>query len=455
MKKPSKKVPRPAMDLAEVTLERLAWGGRAVGKTQTGKVVFVAKAVPGDKVLARLERQKSNYGEGRVHAILAPSPDRVQPRCKFFSHCGGCQWLCVAPSRQRSEKETMLRWSLRDHLGGVEPDPLTWAEADLGYRHRGDFHVHATGGTVLLGFYQDVSHKVVNLDICPLFSRRFNEVYGEVRRRLKVHPLAWRLGKLTLAASEREDVFAAHLHLQRGPTAPQAEDLLGALEGCGLTGILATPEKNPGQVLAMAGRPTLTYGVEFDLAGERQEVALEVGVRSFTQAHYGLNRRLVARALRWLGLSPGERLLDLYAGAGNFSVPAASLCGDVVAVEASPWACEDGRANARGLGLHNLRHMEGDSAQAVEDLAAREEKMDAVLLDPPRTGALEVVSRLADLRPSRIAYLSCNLPTLARDLGVLAACGYRLTRVAGFDLFPQTYNLETLCLLEPSADGSP
>jgi 23S rRNA (uracil1939-C5)-methyltransferase len=443
------------MDLAEVTLERLAWGGRAVGKTQAGKVVFVAKAVPGDKVLTRLERQKSHYGEGRVHAVLSPSPDRVEPRCKFFSHCGGCQWLCVAPSRQRSEKETMLRWSLRDLLGGVEPDPLAWAEADLGYRHRGDFHVHATGGTVLLGFYQDASHKVVNLDICPLFSRRFNEVYGEVRRRLKVHPLAWRLGKLTVAASEGEDAFAAHLHLLRDVPSPQAEDLMSALEGSGLAGILATPGKNPGEVLAQAGRPVLTYGVEFDVSGERKEVALEVGVRSFTQAHYSLNRKLVARALDWLGLSPDERLLDLYAGAGNFSVPAAALCKEVVAVEGAPWASDDGKANARRLELHNLKHIQGDSSEAVEAFISGGDRFDAVLLDPPRTGALEVVKMLANLRPSRIAYISCNLPTLARDLEILAASGYRLTRVAGFDLFPQTYNLETLCLLEPASGGSP
>lgn len=439
--------------LAEVTLERLAWGGRAVGKTPEGKVVFVAKAAPGDKVLARLERQKSHYGEGRVHAVLSPSPDRVEPRCKFFSHCGGCQWLCVAPARQRAEKETMLRWALRESLGDLCPEPIAYAEPDLGYRHRGDFHLHATGGTVLLGFYQDASHKVVNLDICPLFSRRFNEVYGELRRRLKAHPLAVRLGGISLAASEDESAFAAHLHLLRGGGPAEAHEILVALEGSGLTGGVATPEKRPGEILDEVGQTGLTYAVEFPAQGGVREVTLRVGVRSFTQAHYALNRRLVAGALEWLSLTKGERFLDLYAGAGNFSVPAAHLCGGVVAVEEAPWACADGRANAERLGLGNLTHLQGDAVTAAAEFAGRGERVDAVLLDPPRTGAAEAVPWLAKLRPSRIVYISCNLPTLARDLSLLAGAGYRPTRVRGFDLFPQTYNLETLCLLEPG--GSP
>lgn len=438
-----------------MSLERLAWGGRAVGKTPEGKVVFVAKAVPGDKVLARLERQKSHYGEGRVHAVLSASPDRVDPRCKFFSHCGGCQWLCVAPARQRAEKETMLRWSLRDHLGEIEPGPLAFAEGDLGYRHRGEFHVHASGAQILLGFYQDSSHKVVNVDVCPLFSRRFNEIYGEIRRRLKANPLAADLARLTVAASEAEDRFAAHLHLRRGSGIQKAHEMFGVLEGSGLAGILATHEKNAGGILLETGDTVLSYGVGFMRSGSPVEVELRVGVRSFTQAHYALNRRLVAEAMDWLGLSPGERLLDLFAGAGNFSVPAAHLCKEVVAVEEAPWACEDGRLNARRLRLENLVHLQGDAAHVALDLGENGEPFQAILLDPPRDGAAEVIPAIKKLSPLRIVYVSCNLPTLARDLATLAAAGYKLTRVRGFDLFPQTYSLETLCLLERTGSGTP
>jgi 23S rRNA (uracil1939-C5)-methyltransferase len=435
--------------LVEVTLERLAWGGRAVGKSPDGKVVFVAKAAPGDKVLARLERQKSHYGEGRVHAVLSPSPDRVAPRCKFFSHCGGCQWLCVAPARQRAEKETMLRWALRESLHGCEPEALAFAEADLGYRHRGDFHLHATGGTVHLGFYQDATHKVVNLDTCPLFSRRFNEVYGELRRRLKAHPLAIRLDGLTLAASEDEGAFAAHLRLLRGGGPVEAHEILKSLWGCGISGGLATPAKRPEEILAEMGRTDLTYGVEFGSGDGRVDVLLQVGVRSFTQAHFALNRTLVAQTLDWLALSGADRLLDLYAGAGNFSVPAARMCREVLAVEGAPWACADGRANAARQGLGNLVHVEDSAEARVAALADQGERFDAVLLDPPRSGAAGALDLIARLRPSRIAYVSCNLPTLGRDLATFEGLGYALARVRGFDLFPQTYNLETLCLLRP------
>lgn len=454
-KSPLRKGGPRSPNLAEVTLDRLAWGGRAVGKTPDGKVVFVSKAVPGDRVLARLDRQKSRYGEGRIHAVLSPSPDRVEPRCKFFSHCGGCQWLCVAPARQRSEKEVMLRWSLREHLEGLEPEPMAWGETDLGYRHRGEFHVHPTGGSILLGFHQEASHKVINLDVCPLFSRRFNGVYGEVRGRLKATPAGAQIGRMILSASEAEDAFVAHLHLRRGTHMAEAEALAETLAGTGLTGLLATLEKGPGEPSLERGETRLSYAVEAPGPLGPVEVTLRVGVRSFTQAHYTLNRTLVAEAMRWLSLRPGESLLDLYAGAGNFSVPAAILCGAVTAVEESPWACADGVANAERLGLGHLRHIQGDAGAAASELAEGGERFDAALLDPPRTGAAEVVPALGRLRPARIAYLSCNLPTLARDLGLFREAGYRLSGVRGFDLFPQTYHLETLCLLERCGGGTP
>jgi 23S rRNA (uracil1939-C5)-methyltransferase len=366
-----------------VTLERLAWGGRAVGKTPDGKVVFVSKAVPGDRVLARLDRQKSRYGEGRIHAVLSPSPDRVEPRCKFFSHCGGCQWLCVAPARQRSEKEVMLRWSLREHLEDLEPEPLAWGETDLGYRHRGEFHVHPTGGSILIGFHQEATHKVINLDVCPLFSRRFNGVYGEVRGRLKSFAGAAQVGRVILSASEAEDAFVAHFHLRRGTSRAEAEALAGALAGAGLMGLLATIDKAPGDPLLEQGETRLSYTVEAPGPEGPRVLALRVGVRSFTQAHYALNRDLVTQAMRWLALRPGERLLDLYAGAGNFSAPAATLCGAVTAVEESPWACADGVANADRLGLDHLLHLRGDAGAVASELVEGGERFDAALLDPP------------------------------------------------------------------------
>lgn len=425
----------------EVTVDRLAWGGRGVGRP-AGKVVFVSKAVPGDRLKVALTKTRTSFCEGRIATVLEPSPDRVVPECPWFDRCGGCQWLAVNYSRQAQEKNAMLRHALRRHIVHAIVEMLVPADPALAYRHRGDFHAQTGPGGFRLGFYEEGSHRLVEASGCLLFAPAFCASLERVRHALAKTPAAVALGRLTLASSEGEEAArVAHARLRPGTSAQDAAALVRCMMASGLEAVLATDGT---RVLASEGTPRIRFGVP----GPAGDLPLSAEIRSFTQAHFPMNRLLVEAAVGWLGVRVGDRLLDLYSGVGNFTLPLALRCGEVVAVEGSPTACADARANGAAHGAQNILHLEGDAAVETARLAQAGERFDAVLLDPPRTGAREVIPALARLGASRLLYISCNLPCLERDLGLLGDLGYTPTRIRGFDCFPQTYGLETLCLLE-------
>jgi 23S rRNA (uracil1939-C5)-methyltransferase len=408
-------------------------------------VLFIAQAVPGDKVLCRLEKVKSSFAEGRVTAILSPSPRRVEPKCKFFGHCGGCQWLAAEYPLQLEQKESLVRQALRAHLSGAEMEPIAAAEPARGYRHRGDFHVRPSGDGVVVGFYMEASHRLVNLDFCLLFDQAFNARYAALRKTLQSCPAARHLAGFTLARSEEGDRYALHLRTLDSALAEDPARLLQAADLSGLGDALVSPIRNVSDLLAAKGDPSVTYTLP---GPDGRPIELRADVRSFTQAHYPLNRSLVETAVRFLSPAPGGRLLDLYSGIGNFTIPLALAGAEVTAVESSPFAHADAQANAARLPGCRIRHLHGDAARWTGLLADGGERFDGALLDPPRSGAKEILPGLLGIAPPQILYVSCNLPALERDLGLLRAGGYRLLRLRPFDAFPQTYGVETLALLE-------
>jgi|WetSurMetagenome_2_1015567.scaffolds.fasta_scaffold04763_9 23S rRNA (uracil1939-C5)-methyltransferase len=432
-----------AKETFELEVERLTWGGRALGR-HGGKVVFVPKGVPGDRLQVEVTRDKKSFSEARLLEVLSPGAGRVDPGCPWFSRCGGCQWLAAHYATQVSQKEALLRSALRHHLEGLELEPLSPADPTHRYRHRGDFHVQPSGDGARLGFFEEGSHRLVEVSGCLLFEPGFDEGLTRVRKVLEHEPTARALERLTLAHSEGDSgALVVHGRLRRGAGEHEAASLAERLMGAGLRGaVLSGAMLDP--ALAEAGDRFISFGVP----GPGGDMMLRADVRSFTQAHFAMNRELVRAASAWLTPSSAERVLDLYSGVGNFSLPLATACAEVVAVEGSSTACADALANACANGIANIRHVEGAVAPALERLASEGERFEAVLLDPPRTGAREALDALARLEPSRILYIACNLSALERDLGVLTGLGYRPIRVRGFDCFPQTYALETLCLLE-------
>jgi 23S rRNA (uracil1939-C5)-methyltransferase len=376
-------------------------------------------------VEARVVEHRSGYLRAELRQLRSAGPDRTTPRCPVFGRCGGCQWQHVTPAAQRVAKAAIVAEQLA-RLGGLRDadvrPPRAPAEA-WGYRTRITLAVDGRR----LGFRQARSHALVEIDDCAIADPAL-VAHLQVARAW-VAALETAPARVTLARAPEGVVLVGHTRTRWRPAdAAATEELLAgtpSLRGAVLTG---------GERLVV-GDPRLCVPLEPDLA-------LEVPADAFTQASPTANLLLVATVLELGEFRPGQRALDLYCGAGNFSLPLARRGVDVVGVERSAVAVEAARTNAARLGLGGARFTCAPVGPALARLPAQ--ALDAVVLDPPRAGAADILAALAARRAARVLYVSCDPATLARDAGGLVAAGYRLGGVQPIDAFPQTYHVETV-----------
>jgi tRNA/tmRNA/rRNA uracil-C5-methylase (TrmA/RlmC/RlmD family) len=391
--------------LLDLTVERAAPGGDCVAHAPDGRVVFIRGALPGEQVRVRLTDENKRLLRADTVEVLKASADRVTPPCPLAvpGRCGGCDWQHASVAAARDLKGQVLREQLV-RLGGIDPGPVSVQAPrstpdGLGWRTRVQVSVGRDGSRGLL---RHRSHAVERVRHCPIS-----------------HPLVEQAG------AWRTD----------GPQAHRVAH-------------------QPRPRVAFAASAT-TGEVVIDDDGTLVHRALEhdfrVGGGGFWQVHPDAPQLLADAVLEALGPQPGERALDLYAGAGLFSYALGSSGVRVTAVEMVPGAAADARENCSGL---DVTVQTADVADAVGTLLdVRDGPVDLVVLDPPRTGAsAEIMRALAALRPRAIAYVSCDGATLARDVRAAREAGYRLQRLRAFDLFPMTAHLECLALLTP-ADG--
>jgi 23S rRNA (uracil1939-C5)-methyltransferase len=407
----------------ELAVERLTYGPAALSHLG-GQVVFVALAAPGDRVRARIVARRRGYLQAEVEQVLAAGSARAVPGCPAFPECGGCQWQHVTPPAQHAAKRAVVAEQLARlaRLRTAEVLPALTAD-DWAYRAR--ITLAAEGRR--LGYHRAASHRLVEIGGCPIADpvvsahvRAARELAAQLRTAVE---------RLTIAAAPGGVVFVARL--RRGAVEADrraAETLL--VERPSVRGIVLL---GAGQRLVLGDvcvRVVLEPGLD-----------VEVPADVFTQVNPAGNRLLVATALAFAGAGPGSRVLDLYAGAGNFALPLARRGARVHAIERSALAVDVGRLNAHRLGLDvRLEHGDVAAALAREPVGAA----DVVVLDPPRRGAGDAIAALGRLRAPRLVYVSCDPATLARDVGALLAGGYRLGRIQPIDLFPQTYHVETV-----------
>ena len=427
-----------ASEPIELTIERPVAGGRMLARAD-GRVVLVAGAIPGETVRARIERVERGVAFARVEAVLTPSPDRREPF--FDAACGGGVYAHVDPARQVALKREVILDGLRRGAGITWEQPLVVAASpERGYRLRARLHVR--DGRI--GFFKEGTH--VLCDAAP--SAQLDTATLDVAHRL-VDALGAVFGASSaesLEVSENLDGSerAVHLHpIDRalvGTTMPAS--LAARLLVDGLTGLSVATIG--GGTVTLAGDPTVGDDLARIARGAPPGVRLRRHAASFFQG----NRFLVAALTQAVvDAVPGDGpVWDLYAGVGLF---AAALCATgrdrVTAVEGDPVTSADLRANAADFG----GRLEVE-ARAVEDVLARTPlPADAtVIVDPPRTGLSKAVTAaLAASAARRIVYVSCDVATLARDLKVLAASGFALVSLEGFDLFPNTAHVETLAVL--------
>ncbi len=443
--------------------ERIEWlhidgldlEARGVARSESGKVVFVDNALPGEAVQARIGRSKRNWEQGEAIAWRKTSPSRVTPRCPHFGVCGGCSMQHIDPAAQIAFKQRTLEDDLW-HLGRVRPRTVLRPIAGpaWGYRARARLTVRVVPkkGGVLVGFHERRSSYVADMKSCDVLPPKVSALLLPLRALIASLSCPDRLPQIELAMGE--DVTALVLrHLV--PLSNADRDALLAFGRAHEVQWWLQP-KGPDSVhlLAPDDRP-----LQYDLP--------EFGVRNpyrptdFTQVNPAINRTLVGRALRLLDPQPGERVIDWFCGLGNFTLPIATRAAAVLGVEGSPALLARALDNAVHNGLQDrvqyaARNLFDIDAPALREFGAA----DRWLIDPPREGALALCKALAAAvqegllpAPRRIVYVSCNPATLARDAGLLVhQAGYTLRAAGVVNMFPHTAHVESIAVFESEGE---
>ena len=418
-------------DALEITISGLGSAGDGVGRLADGQVVFVPRALPGDRVRVRLGQKRKQLQFAELIAVLSPSPDRVESLCPTHA-CGGCGLKELSIAAQADIKRRRIVETMR-RIGRLDIDamlgPIRQSSPGWRTRHRVRLHAAWSAGQWHLGYFAQRSRTLIALDQCPILWPELEQAALALGDSLGSLPAAAQLEEVEIAFSRCDGRAAAQL-VGAGPMAAYQRWLGDGVPG-GLAGMAIVA--NDGSV--QHGNLGLRY--DHRRAGEF-DLQFEPGV--FTQANPEMNDELVAAVLAALAPSHSKRVVELHSGIGNFSVPLRLAGIDGVTVERDAHAAALCRQNGSHAGVCLDVRAESDS-EVVGNL----EDFHAVLLDPPRTGAHEAVAAIASRRSvERVVYVSCDVATLARDAGLLTAAGFAIVAAAAFDMFPQTPHVETL-----------
>ena len=427
----------------EAVVTGLSHEGRGIVPVD-GKTVFVHGALPGERVIFRYTRTHRRFDEGVAIEILDAAPDRVAPACAAYSVCGGCSLQHMQSERQIAFKESVLL-ELFQRFGEVAPETVLppLRDAVWGYRRKARLAVKQVPGKgrVLVGFRERGSPFVADMRACEVLDPRVGHRLEELSALVGGLGIADRIPQIEVAIGD-EDVTLVFRNL----SPPGAQDLQ-ELAAWGRTRgiqIYLQPGNESTITPVWPESPELTYSTG--------DVRLHFLPTDFTQVNAGINRQMLARAMELLAPRPEDRILDLFCGIGNFSLPLARCAGEVAGVEGEESLVRRARENATLNCIGNAAFHVADLSKPVDHLPWARSAFSKVLLDPPRTGAADILPQVADLGAKRILYISCNPATLARDAGALVHDhGYLLRQAGVMDMFPHTAHVESIALFERQA----
>ncbi|TAM92991.1 MAG: 23S rRNA (uracil(1939)-C(5))-methyltransferase RlmD [Rhodanobacteraceae bacterium] len=432
---------QPSRDASfETSIDDLSHDGRGVAHVD-GKTVFVADALPGERVRAKLVRRHRHFDEARVDEILTASPDRVAPRCRHFGVCGGCVLQHLAPAAQIAAKQNVLAQNFA-RIGHVEPAhwlaPLT---SDVwGYRRRARLsvkHVPKKGKT-LVGFRERDPRFVADLVRCDVLDPALGERLDALGALLNALEGAASIPQIEFSAGDAARVLVFR-HLQ--PLSSGDEEKMAAFGREHDFVIMLQPGGTDSVHALQPGSVELHYALP------AYDLKLAFAPLDFVQVNAGINQKMIAHALELLRPEPTDRVLDLFCGIGNFSLPIARHAGHVCGVEGDAGLVERARANAAANGIGNAEFHLGDLAGQVRGSAWARADWELILLDPPRSGAEELLKQLPGRSVRRVVYVSCHPASLARDAGTLVRVhGFTLEAAGVMDMFPHTAHVESIAL---------
>jgi 23S rRNA (uracil1939-C5)-methyltransferase len=427
----------------ELVIEALSHDGRGIARPE-GKTTFIEGALPGETVLCQYTMQRSKFDEGRAVEIRQASAHRVTPPCAHASLCGGCSLQHMDSAEQVNVKQDILAQQLQ-HFGGLVPQrwleplrgPLT------GYRTKARLGVKYVEAReqVLVGFREKRSSFIAVLQHCEVLIPAVGHALEDIAACLNGLESKRRIPQIEVAAGD-DEIALVFRHLDE----LSADDQQQLVDFCQQRGwhcyLQPGNEQTVHRVWPQQGEQRLFYShPEFELK-------LAFHTTDFTQVNAQINRAMVPLALDLLDVQPQHRVLDLFCGLGNFTLPLARRAEQVIGVEGSETMVERGYENARANAVSNADFYAFDLTQEAKKQPWASGKYDRVLIDPPRTGALEMMPLVARCGAQKIVYVSCNPATLARDAGELVKHGYRLVAAGVMDMFPHTTHVESIALFE-------
>ncbi|MBK1734790.1 23S rRNA (uracil(1939)-C(5))-methyltransferase [Halorhodospira abdelmalekii] len=416
--------------------------GRGIAHDERGRPVFIDFALPGERVRFRYTKLRRARAEGCAEEILEPAAERIAPACPHFGICGGCALQHLPPAAQLAHKERVLAEQL-ERIGGVAPQQ--WLPALTGpvwgYRRKARLAVRYVPkkGGVLVGFREKHSPLVTPLSSCPVLDPRIGERLGEWATLINELSCREQIPQLEVACGDEQAAVVVR-HLAE-LSDEDRERLIAFAETSGLAVLV-----QPGDERSITPLHPVT-GPQLDYTLAPFGIQLAFQPTDFTQVNAVINTAMVERAVAALEPAPGRRILDLFCGLGNFTLPLAQTGAEVTGVEGEAELVARAKSNAaaNGLTAHFI------AADLSEPAAAAQfrSRFDAVLLDPPRSGAAEVLPAVAATGAERVVYCSCAPATLARDAGSLVHThGFRLVAAGVMDMFPHTAHVESFAVFE-------
>jgi 23S rRNA (uracil1939-C5)-methyltransferase len=426
----------------EARIEDLSHDGRGVA-SHGEKKVFIHGALPGELVMARITQRRRSYDEGETVEVIESSPDRVEPVCPHFGQCGGCSLQHFDPREQIESKQNTLVQNL-ERIGKVVPDtvwePLTGPKWDYRRKARLSVRYVHKKERVLVGFRERYGRFVADMQECHVLDQRIASQLG-------------RLSGLVHSMDSRRTIPQLEVSCGDNQCALVFRHLEALSEG-DLQKLRAFAIETNIAVLLQPSGPASIHCLEpasLDLEFELPEygIRLAFGPSDFIQVNAEMNRNMIRRALELLEPGREERVLDLFCGLGNFTLPLATLAGEVVGVEGDAALVRKAGENARLNGLLNTSFHAADLSEDPGSAPWLKQRYDKVLVDPPRSGAESILPHIAASGASRVVYVSCHPASLARDAGILVhQSGFRLLGAGVMDMFPHTGHVESIALFE-------
>lgn len=403
--------------------------GQGVAR-HNGKTLFITGLLPSERAEITLTEDKRQYARAQVIRRVSDSPEREVPRCPHFGVCGGCQQQHASVDLQQKSKRSALARLLKHDVNEII------AGEPWGYRRRARLSVNyqPKSGRFDMGFRKAGASDIVDIRQCPVLVPQLEALLPDVRDCLSGLEGVRRLGHVELVLANNGPLMVLR------HTAPLSKNDREKLERFSHSHKLALFLAPQSEILEQVTGEAPWYA--------SNGLRLTFSPRDFIQVNDGVNQQMIAKALEWLDVQPTDRVLDLFCGMGNFTLPLACKAASVVGVEGVEALVAKGQENARQNGLHNVTFFHQNLEEDVTQQPWAKQGFDKILLDPARAGAPGVMQHIIKLAPKRVVYVSCNPATLARDSEALLRAGYQIQRLAMLDMFPHTGHLESMVLFE-------